>query len=302
MATALCGSGTNFGTSPGSGTSRGGTLQEWLVAALVLVFSWPIAAKAEPFLARRDPTRGDTSRAARQDAVQGIPLERLSQDSRAKVEGVLADTTIFRRLPVQVIQCDPDMYLFLVEHPDVVVNIWEVFGITQLAVRQIGRDTFRIADEDGTTGTMELLYASHDTHVLYADGSSEGPVRSRPIRGRVLVVLKSGYVRETDGKCYVTCRLDAFLQVDRAGVEFVTKTLQPVVGHVADVNFAQTAGFLGSLSRTAETNPDGVVRLASKLTEVQPPVRQRLAELAEKIGGQAASAEVAEQPAELSVR
>jgi hypothetical protein len=269
---------------------------------LALAVLWPVAADAEPFLARRDPTRGDTTRAARDEAVQAIPLDQLTQDGRAKVEGVLADTTIFRRLPVQVIQCDPDMYLFLVEHPDVVVNIWEVFGITQLSVREAGRDTFRLADKDGTTGTMELLYASHDTHVFYADGSAEGPVRTRPIRGRVLVVLKSGYVRETDGQCYVTCRLDAFLQVDRAGVEFVTKTLQPVVGHVADVNFAQTAGFLGSLSRTAATNPDGVVRLAAKLTDVQPPVRQRLAELAEKIGGQVAAAEVAEQPAGVNIR
>lgn len=218
---------------------------------------------------------------------------------------MLADPTVFRRLPVQVIQCDPNLYLFLVEHPDVVVNIWEVFGITQLAVREVGRDTFRVADKDGTSGTMELLYASHDTHVFYADGSGEGPVRARPISGRVLVVLKSGYVRETDGKCYVTCRLDAFLQVDRAGVEFVTKTLQPIVGHVADANFAQTAGFLGSLSRTAESNPDGVARLASKLTDVQPPVRQRLAELAVKIGGQAdaaGEAEVAEQPADVNIR
>lgn len=288
--------------APKSGHSRRTRTSNGFGVALLVVALWPTIATAEPLLGRRDPSRGDTSRAARDEAVKAIPYQHLGQDARTKIDGVLADTTIFRRLPVQVIQCDPDMYLFLVEHPDVVVNIWEVFGVTQLAVREVARDTFRIADEDGTTGTMELLYADHDTHIYYADGSSEGPVRARPIRGRVLVVLKSAYVQETDGQYYVTCRLDAFLQVDRAGLEFVTKTLQPIVGHVADVNFSQTAGFVGSLSRTAANNPAGVARLAAKLTEVQPPNRQRLAELAERVASKTVAAQVAEQPSAGSVR
>lgn len=268
---------------PGSGPGV------WLLVTLSSAILLPNPATAETRLSgRRSPLKADASRATRENAVQSIPYQKLDQRARAKIDAVLDDTTIFRRLPVQVIQCDPQLYLFLVEHPDVVVAIWRVFGVTQLAVRETGPDTFRVAEEGGTTGTMDLLYASHDTHVFYAEGRCEGPVLAKPIQGRVLVVLKSGYVHETDGHDYVTCRLDAFLQVDRAGVELVTKTFQPVVGRVADLNFAQTAGFLASLSRTAATNPSGVLRLASKLSEVQPPVRQRFAELAEQVAEKAA--------------
>lgn len=284
-------------------------LRIWLLTALSLVVLWPDRSAAEPrLLGRRNVLKADASRAAREDAVQSIPYQRLDGKSRAKVDAVLSDTAIYRRLPVQVIQCDPEMYLFLVQHPDVVVNIWQVFGVSQLALREIGTDTFRLVEEGGTMGTLELLYASHDTHVYYAEGRCEGPVLAKPIHGRILIVLKSGYVHETDGQYYVTCRLDAFLQVDRAGVELVTKTLQPVVGRVADLNFAQTAGFLASLSRTAATNPGGVLRLAEKLTEVQPPVRQRFAELTQQVAarstpdaGDLAPAHVAEQSSTESV-
>jgi len=291
---------------PGDNTLAAGTLELgggrrcWLLAVLAIATLWPTAAGAEPrLLGRRDPLKADASAAAKEEAIRLIPYQRLDSAARAKIDSVLADTALFRRLPVQVIPCDPEMYLFLVEHPDVVVNIWEVFGITQLAVNEIAPDTFRVVEEGGTTGTMELLYASHDTHVFFADGECNGPMTGRPIRGRALVVLKSGYVRETDGQYYVTCRLDAFLQVDRAGVELVTRTLQPIIGKVADANFAQTTAFLGSLSRTAATNPSGVVRLASRLSEVQPPVRQRFAELAQQVAAKATEAAV--QPGEVQV-
>jgi hypothetical protein len=180
------------------------------------------------------------------------------------------------------------MYLFLVEHPDVVVNIWQVLGVSRLSLNEIAPDTFQIAEEGGAQGTMKLLYSSHDTHVFYAEGQCEGPFSARPIRGRVVAVLKSGYVRETNGRYYITCRLDAFLHVDRVAVEFLTKTLQPLVGRVADLNFAQTASFIGSLSRTTEKNPDGMLRLAAKLTQVQPPTRDRFVQLAQQVSQKAA--------------
>lgn len=284
--------------------------RRWLLLAVSLAMLCPMAASAAPpYFGRKSPMKADTSRSARDEAVETIPFSALDEAARSKVDSVLADTAVYRRLPVQVIRCDPEMYLFLVEHPDVLVSIWEVFGITQLAVHEVGQDTFRVSEAAGTRGTMELLYASQDTHVFYGEGRCEGPVLSRPISGRVLAVLKSGYVRQPDGRDYVTCRLDAFLQVDRAGVELVTKTLQPMVGHVADFNFAQTAAFIGSLSRTAETNPGGVSRLAARLTEVQPTVRERFAELAEQVAdrathtaAQADETDVAEHPAVVGLR
>jgi hypothetical protein len=140
-----------------------------------------------------------------------------------------------------------------------------------------------VSDVVGTQGSIEYLYSSHDLHLIYSEGSYDGPLFVRPVRGRGLLVLKTGYVRETDGRYYVTCRLDAFMNVQQIGAELLTKTFQPLVGKVADMNFTQTAGFLGSVSRTAERNHVGLQRLAGKLSKVQPEVRQRLARLAKQV-------------------
>jgi hypothetical protein len=202
----------------------------------------------------------------------------LDAAGKAKVNSVLTSLTVFRRLPVRVIDCDPDLYLFLVRHPDVIVNIWEVLKLTQIQVRQSGANTYRIVEPEGTQATMEYLYRGHDTHVVYAEGNYSG--LARPVHGCCLVVLKTGYVQETNGRYYITNRLDAFLSVEPGAVELVTKAIHPLVGKIADNNFIQTVGFVSSLSRTAEVNATGVQRLAGKLSHVRPEFRQQLADLA----------------------
>lgn len=241
------------------------------------------------------PTKGSTSQAARDNAVQAIPLRQLDAPTQALVQEVLGNVTIYRRMPVRVIQCDPDLYLFLTEHPDVVVDIWQVLRLSQISLKQLDADSYQIIDAAGTNGTIRFLHRSFDTHLMYVEGTYEGPMSVKPVHGRGILLLKSGYVREADGRYYVTCRLDTFMQVEPGGAELLTKTFQPLVGKIADLNFTQTAAFVGSLSKTAEVNTLGVQRLASRLNGVQPEVRQQFAELAEQVADRAA--ELAATPA-----
>jgi len=238
-------------------------------------------------LPKRDPFGATTAKSARLSALQSIPVEQLDDDAREKVKSVLANVSVFRRLPIRVTDCDPDLYLFLVEHPDVTVNIWQVLEITKLQLSHLEDDIYQVSEPNGTVAVTEFLHKSPDLHLIYGEGTYEGPLFAQPVKGRCLMVLKTGYVRETDGRYYITTRLDTFLNVEHAGADLLTRLCHPLVGRTADLNFVQSLSFLGSLSRTAETNSRGVRRLASKLEDVRPQLRERLSELA---------AEIAEQP------
>jgi hypothetical protein len=278
-----------------------------LAGLLVLVNSLAASVAASPksspqasHAASRDAT---TSDAARRDAIRSIPLAKLAAEDRAKVESVLSNVSVFRRMPVRVVDCDPDLYLFLVRHPDVVVNIWEVFKISRLTLRETDDHQFMVNEMDGATVSIEFLYQSHDTHLVYGEGVYRGSLLSRPVKGRGLLVLKTGYIRETNGRYYVTSRLDSFVSIEPAGAELVTKTISPVIGKTVDNNFVQTLAFLASLSRTAEVNSHGVQRLGEQLTHVQPKVREQFMELAAAIPQKQVEASrktprIASQPAE----
>ncbi len=256
----------------------------WLRVMLAGVAVLGLAGRACP--EEGNPLAGDTSRAssgraARDDAIRAIPWTRLTAEAQQKVQWVLGNTSVFRRLPVRIIQCDPDLYLFLVHNPDVVVNIWEVLGVSHLTMRRQGPNAYQVTDDIGTVGTLEFLYRSRDLQLAYVDGTYNGPMFGHRIRGRGIMLLRSQYVREADGRCLITSELDAFMNIEPGGAEFLTKTFQPVVGKIADTNFQQSVGFLACLCRTAEVNQAGMIRLAAKLTRVPPEVRQRLAELSQ---------------------
>ena len=93
------------------------------------------------------------------------------------------------------------------------------------------------------------------------------------------MVLKSAYITETNGRNYVTSRLDTFIQIDNLGVELLAKTFQSLITQSADYNFAETSAFLGNVSHTAETNPAGMGRLASQLKHVDDETKEKLADL-----------------------
>jgi hypothetical protein len=240
------------------------------------------------------PNLATSSRAAREDAVRSMPLDKLDGPMREKVNATIEGTSIFRRLPVQVIPCDPDMYLFLVRNPEVVVGIWEVMKISNVALERTGSDTFRASDNAGTLCNVKYCYSDHETQVIYAEGSYSGPMFNRPVRARCVLLLKSGYMQETDGRYYVTSRMDTFIEIDHAGVELLAKTLQMLVHRAADYNFVETAAFLATVSRTAEVNPPGMQRLAGKLTNVDPQVRDRFAQISVNVGEKAKSREAAQ--------
>ena len=260
-----------------------------VVCALVLVM---LSARALPAAGPLQTLMGSGNQ---QESIRAIPFDELKEDVRGKLWDVVQNPTIYRRLPVKVIDCDPEMYLFLVRYPEIIVNIWELMDVTRVQVQRTGPFTFQASDGAGTVSTAELVYGTRTLHVVYAEGHYKGPLVKDLLKGRAVLLLHSGYT-ETDQRTYVTNRLDLFLQLDHPAAEVVAKTLQPLIGKTIDHNFAESAGFLGKVSRVAETNGAGLQQLATRLESVQPDVRTKFSDVAAAVNHKAALRASADQP------
>jgi hypothetical protein len=286
----------------GAVESSSGRLRCWIHNLLrramwlaLLLGALPSALHAEK------PAVGTTRRDAREDAIRLLPLNKLDARQRAKIEGVVRNTSIYRRMPTQVFECDPAFYLFLVEHPDLVVNIWEVLGISDVALDRTSPKKFQADDGAGTLGTVEYVFQSPEMHLMYCEGSYDGVLFAKPVRGKCVMMLRTEYSREADGKYYVTCRMDSFVEVDNVSVELLAKTIQPLVGPIADHNFRETAAFVSSLHRAAQVNHAGVRKLAKKLTNVEERVRNQFTELSAQLAVRASLAKTEEDEASATV-
>lgn len=250
------------------------TLGRALAPALLL--AWVSSAVGDP------PTDASSSRAARKEAQAALPFAELDAEAQQVVRRVLKNVTIYRRMPTRVMACDAELHRFLVNQPDVLVNTWERLaagrmpeGVHLAHLEQQGPDLYRADDGHGTQGQVRFLHRSADTLLIYADGIYEGPVFLHRVQGRCLLLLRSGYFRDLDGRAYVTCRLDTFIQLDQAGAQVVAKTFQPLVGKVADQSFVEATSFVEALSRITTANPAGAHRLISRLDNVAPATRDQ---------------------------
>ena len=275
-----------------------------LVIAIVCGGSLSASAATPVRVAKHAKPQGSSSREARDEAMRAIPYNQLDRNSRIKVGAVLANTTIFRRLPAETIECDPNLFIFLIEHPDLVVNMWEVLGVSEVELLRTGEGVFDAGDKAGTRGRVEYLYQGPQVHLVYADGTYTGSLLPRPVRGRCVLLMRSSYSRASDGRPIVRCSIDAFVHLENVGVGMLAKTFQPLVTTAADHNFRETAVFLASVHRAAETNYAGMQKLTEKLTNVDDDHRREFSDLTTQLAVRAALAETepAKAPAATSSR
>lgn len=229
------------------------------------------------------PAAGINTKAARDEATKAIPWKSLDRNAQAAVQDIVTNTSIYRRLPPQTIDCEPDLFLNLLKNPEIVVNMWTTLGVTKMSMDRLGPGSYRMSDGEGTTGSAKVLAASDDMHLIISDGSYTGSMYPRAIKGRCVLLLRHSFAQDQRGRILISCNLDMFLTIDNFGVEMIAKTFQSTVGKATDHNFAETTSFVSKLSKTAETNPDGVVRLTQKLQNVEPPVKQEFCTLAEAV-------------------
>ena len=234
---------------------------------------------------QRAAMQATTSDAARREATSAIPLKDIHPRYRKSVHRVLTDSSLYRRLPTQMVDCDPKLFTFLVLNPETLVEMWQEMGISRVALRRTGEDTFSLTDNAGTTGELVIVEQKCDDRaqnriVMYCEGAYEGRPFKRPVRAQCVLLLRSGSMTETNQRDYVACRLDSFIRIERTSIELFAKAMHPWVGRTADANFTDTVHFVSNFSQAAEHRPATIARLVGSLPRVTKDRQQQLVQIA----------------------
>ena len=255
-----------------------------LVRTTLLAIAIGAVVPAMTSVARAESGTATSSRPARDEAVRAIPWRQMTPEARRTAQFVIKNASIYRRLPTRVIDCDPDLFNFLLQHPEVVIDVWRIMGISQVALEKLPDGAYRGTDGAGTIGLVRFLYShwgpnADNVAVVFADGCYEGKPFVSRLKAQSIMLLRSSAVQETNGRHYITVRVDTFVRIDQAGVELVAKTVQPWISKTADRNLIETLSFVSNFSRTAEKNPQGMQRLATRLATLDEPTRNELVAL-----------------------
>ncbi|MBL8889917.1 MAG: hypothetical protein JNL67_08045 [Planctomycetaceae bacterium] len=215
-----------------------------------------------------------TNKQAQQEALSLIPWNELNADGRKKIKDIVDNPSMYRRLPVSRIHCDPQFYQFSIRNPETIVGLWQAFGVTSMGLQRTGPYTFAGDDGAGTDCTAELIYGDQERHIYVGSGTYEGPVFKRKVTGRCVAILKTDMTPGAQ-QYALTNQLDVFLRVDNLAADMIARTLQPMVGRTADHNFNESLLFLQAFSETAANDPQRVAHLVQQLSQVQPETKQQ---------------------------
>ena len=251
-----------------------------------------------------DRLRGDKAAAPSlaDQAIAQIPFERLAPEARRKVGGVLDGYAFHRRTDVQVFRADPALYCYMIERPEATAALWRAVGIANAGVWRAGDGRFSVDDGQGTTGVGEILYQDHELHVLYAHGAYDGPVFPALVRAGLLIIVRSGFFRDTDGHVYVSHRADIFVKPDSEATRVLTRGLRTVAAGLAEERMSEALELVALMARYLTMNEQHALRLVNQAPGLSAEVR---AELRQIVGprlaagggaGTVASPEVARQP------
>lgn len=261
------------------------------LSRLGLAAAWLLILGSSPASLRGQELEGVSSNEAKAEAIRAVPYNRLRADVREDIQSVVDRPSFYRRMPTQQIECDAEMFSFLVRRPEVMVNIWEIMGITKVSTKRVSPFAFFANDGVGTTCKCDLVYGDANTHIYLGTGTYDGSMAPRKVTGRCVCILRSVVQTDASGQEVVLGTMDVFLKIDNFGADMLTRTIGPFVGKTADSNFVETAKFMSQISLICASSPVAAQGLALKLENIDDTVRREFSAIAAKISANALAAE-----------
>jgi len=214
-----------------------------------------------------------------QTARQQLPWNELTPAVHAKIRTVVAGNPLFHRMPQQKVSADPEIYQFLLRHPDLVVGFWEQMGATQLSLNEIRENLYLLKELGGTAAAVEVLYRADTLCVLYVRGEYRGPLLARAYQGDAVLVLRTQYAQDEMNEPMVICDLDAFVQINSLGADVLAKLFFSSLSKVAEGNFEVTMEFVSQVSRAAVRNPNALKEMSEEIPGLRQEVHSEFCEV-----------------------
>ena len=207
-----------------------------------------------------------------QTALQKLPWNELSPVAQTKIKGVVSSSPLFHRMPRQRVYADPEIYQFLLRHPDMVIGFWEQLGVTQLSLREVQENHYVLREVGGTIAAIEILHRTDDICIAFAKGEYRGPLLAKAHQGDVILVLRTQYMRDEMNEPMIVCDLDTFIQINSLGADVLVKLFFSSLSKIADSNFEVAVSFVSQVSRAATRTPNSLKDTAEEISSIREEV------------------------------
>lgn len=200
----------------------------WL--GLILLCSQQAASGQQP--AARPPVWPVPAATANQSANSSIrpmpsasvvPLGEVPGRCREQVRSVISLPTVAGTGPVEQFGGKPELYFWLLDHPDKVSGAWRQLGVGCVDIVNRSDGRYGWSDPHGSDLKWESIYRGPDKHIWYAEGMVN-PVPLLPTFPiRAVVVMHHSDEVDAQGQSHIQHHADLFVQTDSKAASMIVR-------------------------------------------------------------------------------
>jgi hypothetical protein len=223
------------------------------LALLVLAFwasSQSAGAQVLPFLQPR------TDQWQRLRAASLVPLEQVPASLRAEIRLTIEKPTLFTSGPAETFACQPELYSWLLDHPDRAVTAWRRLGAVCLDITPRGPGRFGWSDDLGNDLWWETVYKAPGVQVWYAQGKVKPSPVLPLVPVRAVVVLRYSRIAGRGESAQMHHQADVFVHTDSKAAALATRLMGPAAPRMAEEGVSQMQMFFSALAWYCERYPE----------------------------------------------
>jgi hypothetical protein len=192
-----------------------------------------------------------------------VSLEEMPAPTRDALSRVMKAPTVTAVCPAQEFVAHPDMYQWLLDHPDRAAAAWRKLGVEAVEIKTLKDGRFFWKDPDGSELVWQTVAQGPGGRVWYAEGQVKpGPLLPTiPVKA-VAVLTHEERARPT-GDSVIRQQIEVFLHTDSKAAALITRLIGDSAPRMAEQGAGQLLMFFSGIARYAHDKPERARSLLS---------------------------------------
>jgi hypothetical protein len=185
-----------------------------------------------------------------------VALEAMPAATRDALSKVMKDPTLTAVSPAEEFVAQPDMYQWLLDHPDRTAGAWRKMGVAAVEIKPLKDGRFCWKDENGSELVWQNVAQGPTGRVWYAEGKvNPGPLLPTVAVKAVAVLTYADTPRST-GDAVIKHQIEVFLHTDSKAAALATKVLGDGAPRMASQGSEQLLMFFSGIAKYAHDKPE----------------------------------------------
>lgn len=184
-----------------------------------------------------------------------LPLETIPDTHRERVRAVVDKPTLSRSGVMETFTSRPELYAWLLDHPDKASDMWRKLGARCVAIDEVRPDCFSWSDPDHGFVHYRLVHRSEGMRIWYADGKVKAAALMPATGFQAVLVARFRTGHDGDGDPAVRHQYHFFLKTDGKAAALAARLLGASAPKLVDQFVSQLQMFFKGLAWLAEDQP-----------------------------------------------